>query len=82
MTWLEPGKPIVLGHCTLLIINRLTIDADSAGAGYWLQGSKEPYALMIREEQGLRAVDMAGREIAIEKLIETIPELETIRLQD
>jgi hypothetical protein len=78
MTRLEPGNPIIMGNITLIIIARLSIQTSSAGPAGWLHASKEPYALVIREEQGLRAHDMAGQPMEMELLIEDIPELEAI----
>jgi hypothetical protein len=75
MTRLQADKPLVVGDATLIIIARLSIDADSSGHACWLQASKEPYALVIRDGRGLRALDMTGRRLAIEELIEDVPAL-------
>ncbi len=78
MTRLQPGAPIVVGDATLIIIARLSIEADSTGSACWLHASKEPYALIIRDAQGLRALDMTGRRMAIAELLDEVPGLETI----
>ena len=77
MTRLQPGAPIVVGDATLIIIERLSIEADSTGIACWLRASKEPYALVIRDTHGLRAQDMTGRQLSITELIDDVPGLET-----
>ena len=76
MTRLQAGTPIVIDNATLIIITRLSIEADSTGYMYWLQASKEPYALVIRDAHGLRALDMSGRRLAISELIDDVSGLE------
>jgi len=61
MTRLLPGTPIAVGDVTLLVIARLVIEADSSDHACWLYANKTPYALVIRDAQGLRALDMLGR---------------------
>jgi len=78
MTRLQPAAPIVVGDVTLVIIARLSIQANITGHGCWLRASKQPYALVIRDAQGLRALDMAGRRLATAELPDDIPGLESI----
>lgn len=75
MIRLQADTPLVVGDATLIIIARLSIDADSTDHACWLHAGKEPYALVIRDARGLRALDMAGRRLAIEELIEDVPAL-------
>jgi hypothetical protein len=78
MTRLELGNPIIIGDITLIIITHLSIHADSAGPAGWLHARKEPYALLIRKDRSLSVQDMAGEPMEMDKLIEAIPELESI----
>ncbi len=78
MTRLQPGTPIIVGDTTLIIITRLSIEADSAGSACWLHASKEPYALAIRDTHGLRALDMTGRRLVIAELLDEVPGIESI----
>lgn len=78
MIRLLPGTTIVVGDATLMVIARLSIQADSAGHACWLQASKEPYALIIQDDHGLRALDMAGRRLAIAELLDDVPGFESI----
>ena len=78
MIRLQPGTPIVVGDVTLMIIARLSIRADSTGYACWLQASKEPYALIIRDPHGLRALDMAGQRLALAQLLDDLPGLASI----
>jgi hypothetical protein len=78
MTRLELGNPIIIGDITLVIITHLSIHTDSARPAGWLHARKEPYALLIRKDRSLSVQDMAGRPMEMDKLIEAIPELESI----
>lgn len=78
MTRLQPGTPVNLGDVSLMIIARLIIDADNAGTTCWLHAHKEPYAIVIRDASGLRALDMAGRRLPITELTDDVPGLESI----
>lgn len=75
MTRLQTGAPINIDGLTLIIIERLSINVNNACHSLRLNAGKEPYALVIRDTRGLRALDMMGKRLVIEELIEEIPDL-------
>jgi len=75
MTRLELGNPMAIDDLTLVIIERLSINANHAANTLWVNTSKEPYALLIRDTSGLHALDMTGQQLVIEELIKEVPGL-------
>jgi hypothetical protein len=78
MTRLLAGAPIAVGDATFLVVARLVIEADSSDHACWIYANKAPYALVIRDAQGLRALDMAGRWLSLAELAKDLPDLESI----
>jgi len=72
------GTPIAVGDSTLLVIARLVIEPARVDRGCWLYASKAPYALVIRDARGLRALDMMGRRLSLAELAKDLPELESL----
>jgi len=72
---------VVFDGVTLLVIVRLVIHADTQDQGLWLVASKEPYALVACDDEGLRALDMGGERVSVTRLIEEVPELKS-RLEE
>ena len=68
MIRLHADAPIIFGDSTLILITRISITAHSAGAKCWLQACKEPYALVIRDTHGLRAMDMTGQRLETDRV--------------
>jgi len=75
MTRLELGNPKAIGDLTLVIIERLSTNADHTANTFWLNARKEPYALVMGDNRGLRALDMTGQQLVIEELTEAVPGL-------
>ncbi len=75
---LEPGKTIVIGDLTLIMIEQLSMTASDASHGLWVNARKEPYALVIQDGQGLRALDMQGNDLPIDSLSTQSMELASI----
>jgi hypothetical protein len=76
------STPIVVGDSTLQIVARLVIEADSLGPACLLHANKAPYALVVRDARGLRALDMSGRPLPLAELAKGLPELEWITSGD
>lgn len=72
------GTPIVVGDSTLLVVARVVIEAERSDHACWIYANKAPYALMIRDARGLRAVDMTGRRLLLAELAKDLPDLQTI----
>lgn len=76
MNELRVGTPVVVAGVTLIPVERLWVDATSQRQAFWLQATKEVFALVICDAQGPRAVDTGGQFLFIENLIEVVPGLQ------
>lgn len=72
---LRPGARIRVGAVTLLPIERLVLHADGCSTCAWFSAAKEPYALIVRDHLGIRAVDGNATAVSIEVLCEDVPGL-------
>ncbi|UCD69635.1 MAG: hypothetical protein JSW48_06115 [Betaproteobacteria bacterium] len=71
------GEPLRIGRVTLLPIERVSMRAKSAAAHAWLTACKEPLALVVRDAQGIRAIEVTTA-LSIERLRDEIPELDDL----
>jgi uncharacterized spore protein YtfJ len=60
---------------TLLPIERVRVHAGTGGSAAWFTAAKEPYALVVSDERGVRALGFGAVEVSLQALRETIPEL-------
>ena len=72
------STPMTISDITLITIERLSIEANSGELAYWLNAIKEPYALVIRNTEGVHALDMAGKPMAITELNELVTGLDQV----
>lgn len=73
---LRAGQPIAVGPVTLLPIERIVLHANTGAAHGWFSAAKEPYALIVREAGGIRAIDCGAVAVSLEELREKVPELD------
>jgi uncharacterized spore protein YtfJ len=73
---LRAGEPVRVGSLTLLPIERVVVHASAGARTAWFTAAKEPYALVVRDERGVRAIGVGGAEVSLEALREAIPGLE------
>ena len=59
------GTPLRVGPVTLLPIERLVTHADLGNTRAWFIVSKEPYALVVRDAGGIRAVDTDALSLSL-----------------
>lgn len=78
MDKLQTGKPRVAGNVTLLPIERLFIHAEKGLTGHWLAARKEPYAIIICDDNGIRAFNSEAKAIPLEQLTQSVPDLDTV----
>ena len=78
MSELRVGAPITVAGITLIPIERVWIRAEKQPYAYWLNATKEAFAVVICERGGPRAVDIEARELPIGELITVIPELDPL----
>ena len=75
---LQAGTPLTVGTVTLVPIERVVLDHAQ---GRWHVGwsmVKEPYALLVRDAYGVRAISAAGAPIPVEVLREQVPGLDAV----
>jgi len=70
------GAPVRIGAVTLLPIERVVLYATGAGACWWFAAAKQPYALVLREDGRVRAMDTQAAEIPIDTLCALVPRLD------
>ena len=75
---LRAGAPLRVGSATLLLIERSEVLAELGARGAWLSAVKEPYALVLRDGEGVRAFPAGAAAVTLEELRERIPELEAL----
>ncbi len=70
------ATPVRLGDVLLLAIERVVVRSGRAGRGAWVLAAAEPYALVVRDAGGARAIELDGTAIPLERLREQVPELD------
>jgi hypothetical protein len=75
---LRAGVPLAIGGVTLLPIERVVMHADHGNIGAWFSAAKEPYAIVVRDADGICAFDANATRVSIEQLRDTIPDLDTV----
>lgn len=75
---LRAGTPLTVGAVILLPIERVVTCSDQGNTGAWFSIAKEPYAVVVRDTEGLRAFDADANGISIEPLRGKIPELDAL----
>ena len=75
---LRAGKPLVEGEVTIVPIERCYMQSIPGDIGCWLYGLKEPFAIIIFDQTGVRAYDKAAIEISVASLIQKIPDLSAV----
>lgn len=66
---------VAIDGTRLLVVARLVIETDRLKQRLWLVASKVPYALVIEDHEGLRALGMSGERLSVNNLVEEVPEL-------
>jgi hypothetical protein len=72
------GVPLRVGPVTLLPIERVVVHADKGALGAWFTAAKEPYALVVRDAGGVRALDVCATAVSLEALRERLPGLDAV----
>ncbi|MBW6493179.1 MAG: hypothetical protein K0B16_01240 [Burkholderiaceae bacterium] len=60
------GAPVTIGALVLVPIERVVKHVDIGESGLWFSFEKEPYALVVRDANGARAVNVADATISVE----------------
>lgn len=75
---LRAGTPVTVGAVTLLPIERVVTHARQSNSSVWFSVSKEPLALVIRDADGIRAIETDTAGVSLEQLRAEIPELDAV----
>lgn len=78
MQTLRAVSPLRIGDVTLVLVERTDFRTGLGGAGCWTNAYKEPYAVVVRDADGLRALAADSSEIPLDALMEKVPGLEAI----
>ncbi len=78
METLRVVSPLRIGSITLVPIARAAIRSDRGAAGCWIGAFTEPYAVVVRDADGMRALGPDSSEMALDVLIEITPNLGAI----
>jgi len=72
------GTPLCIGTVTVLPIERAVVRSDRGALRAWFSAAVEPYALIVRDADGIRAVDAEATPISLEELRQKIPGLDAL----
>ena len=72
------GTPVTIGKITLLPIERVVLHSDRRNGRVWFSAAKEPYALIIRDAEGVRTIGNETMAVSLEALREEVPGLNTV----
>ena len=72
---LRAGTRLRVGSVTLIPIERVVVRAGAAGSAAWFTAVMEPFALVVGDAGGVRAIGVGAEEVSLESLGETIPGL-------
>lgn len=72
------GAPLRVGSTTLLPIERVVVHSGVGALGAWFTAAKEPYALVVRDAGGIRALDIGAAAGSLEALREEVPGLDAV----
>lgn len=74
---LHAGEPLTVGDITFLTIERVAMDTVSGTAHAWLNASKEPVALLMRDLNGIHIVPI-GAALSADEIRSEIPGLDDL----
>lgn len=72
------GAPVTIGLVTLLPIERVVVHTFHGRSGWWFSAAKQPFALILRDAAGMRALDAEAAVVPLNRLCESVPGLEAL----
>jgi hypothetical protein len=73
---LVPGALVAVGSLRILPVERVALDAGGGGAAAWLVARKEPWALVIDDGSGARALGPDGVAVPLDAVRRRVPDLD------
>lgn len=78
METLRAAGPLRVGDVTLVLVERAVIRSGRGDAGCWVGAFKEPFAVVLCDAGGIRALSADSTEIPLDDLIQETPNLAAI----
>jgi len=75
---LRAGTPLTVGGVTLLPIEYVVMHATKGSIGAWISVAKEPYALIVRDSNGIHMLDTNKADVSLGQLRESVPGLDAL----
>ncbi|HEU0203289.1 MAG TPA: hypothetical protein VFR86_23015 [Burkholderiaceae bacterium] len=75
---LRAGTPMTLGGAILLPIERVVLHASQGDTGLWVWAAKELHVLIVRDENGTRALGTDAAAVSLDALREQVPQLDSV----
>ncbi len=72
---LRAARPLRFGAATVLPVERTVVRSSRASHGIWASAALEPYALVVSDADGIRAVALDGGSLPLQRLRERLPEV-------
>lgn len=72
MNALRAASPLRVAGVEIVPVVRVWLHRHAGEGGVWAAGGREPVAVVIRDASGLRAMNMAGEEVTLDTLLETV----------
>lgn len=73
------ATPLRIGAVTLLPLERIVVRVERGVLGAtWVFAAREPYALIVRDADGVRVVAIGVTGVSLEQLRERIPGLDAV----
>jgi hypothetical protein len=62
------GEPIHFDRISLVPVECISVEPTVAPHGRWISATKEPVAVLVRDDSGIRAIGMDGRALPVSEL--------------
>lgn len=72
MTALRADTPLHTAGICLIPVVRVWLHQSTHDNVIWAVGGREPVAVVIRDSEGLYAMDMAGEAVALDALLDSV----------
>lgn len=74
---LRAGTPFHVGGVSLVPIEHVAPQSETGIVGAWFSVAKHPYALIVRDDAGIRTIDI-DVAVSLGELRERIPDLDAL----
>lgn len=75
---LRAGTLLTVGAVRLLPIEHVVMHTTKGRMGAWISVAKEPYALIVRDRNGIHTIETKMADVSLGQLRERIPGLDAV----